>query len=84
MDILQNVGKKIMYLIKGPLQMDTLLQFMVVFNGFFNKKIPKNDRHKKITMSIWTNHFDHVQHNWASKLYLVILTNKMTNYFIGK
>jgi hypothetical protein len=66
MKILQNVGKKVMYLIKGPLQMDTLLQFMVVFNGFFNKKLPKNDRHKKTTMSIWTSHFDHVQHNWAT------------------
>ncbi len=39
---------------------------------------------KKITLSIWTSHFVHVQHNSIVKLNLVILTrgvtNKMTNY----
>jgi hypothetical protein len=88
MEILENMDKKVMYFIKGPLQMDTPLQFMVVFNGFSNKKHPKMIGIKKTTMSIWTSHFDHVQHDWAIKLDLVILTskmtNKMTNYLIGK
>ncbi len=68
--------------------MDTLLQFMVVFNGFSNKKYPKMIGIKKITTSIWTSHFDHVQHDWAIKLDLVILTSKMINkmidYLVGK
>jgi hypothetical protein len=35
MEILEDVGKKIMYPIKDPLQMDTILQFMVVLIKIF-------------------------------------------------
>jgi hypothetical protein len=50
MEILEDVGKKVMYPIKGPLQMDKLLQFMVVLIAFFNKKYPKVIGIKKIIM----------------------------------
>jgi hypothetical protein len=38
---------------------------------------------KKTTLSIWTNHFLYVQHDWVVKLDLVILTSKMTNKMIN-
>jgi hypothetical protein len=37
---------------------------------------------KKTTVLIWISHFIHVQHNWAVKLDLVILTKGMTDKMI--
>jgi hypothetical protein len=37
---------------------------------------------KKTTLSIWTSHFVHVQHNWVVKLNLVILTSRVINKMI--
>jgi hypothetical protein len=69
MKFLKIAGKKVMYSIKGPLQMDTLLQFMVVLTRFSNKKIFKSDRHKKnrcvnLDKSFWPC-LTHGQSNWA-------------------
>jgi hypothetical protein len=59
------------------------LQFVVFSTGFSNKKYPKMISVKKITLSIWTSRFVHVQWNWVVKLDLVILTSRMINKMIN-
>jgi hypothetical protein len=57
---------------------------MIFLLGFLIKKHPKVTSVKITTLSIWTNHFGHVMHDWAIKLDLVILTCKMIDKMIDK
>ncbi len=63
-------------------ELHTLLQFMVFPTRFFSQKILKNDMCQKVSLSIWTSCFGHVQGDWIVQLDLVILTGKLIDKLI--
>jgi hypothetical protein len=63
-------------------ELHTLLQFMVFSTRFFSPKIFKSDMCQKISLSIRTSLFGHVQHDWIVQMDLVILTGKVIDKMI--